>query len=252
MFFFLSKILGILTQPFIWILILLLIAWFTGRQRLRRWMLISAAILGFLFSNGFLLDQVTRLWEVKPKQEAELKGPYDYAVVMGGMTVLDRETDRIRFYQASDRLWQTVDLYKKGLVHGIILSGGSGSLLYPGDREMVYLGTYLRQLGIPDNAIRCDTLSRNTHESAMIVKRDFYEPGKKYLLVTSAWHMRRSLACFRQEGIPVSSFPADVTAPVKGRFNPARLLPSAGALAGWEMLMHEMVGYVVYDVMGYY
>jgi uncharacterized SAM-binding protein YcdF (DUF218 family) len=252
MMFILSKLLSFLTQPFIWILGLLIWAWLTKRAGLRKWLLIVSACLGFLFSNQFILNQVVKGWEVSPKHYSELKGPYDYAIVLGGMASFDNEYDRIRFNGASDRLWQSVDLYKKGIIRGFILSGGSSSVLHPEDREMVFLKDYLLELGIPQESILSDTLSRNTRENAKNVKNNFYVPGKKYLLVTSAIHMRRALACFRQEGIPVASFSADVVAPIKNRFNPGSLLPSAGALGGWEAVMHEMIGYMMYDILGYF
>jgi uncharacterized SAM-binding protein YcdF (DUF218 family) len=64
--------------------------------------------------------------------------------------------------------------------------------------------------GVPDDHLRVESRSMNTHEnarnSAAILKADGLSD---VLLVTSAIHMRRAAGCFRHEGIVVTPVPAD-------------------------------------------
>jgi uncharacterized SAM-binding protein YcdF (DUF218 family) len=64
--------------------------------------------------------------------------------------------------------------------------------------------------GVPNDDLRVESRSVNTHEnarnSAAILKADGLSD---VLLVTSAIHMRRAAGCFRHEGIAVSPVPAD-------------------------------------------
>jgi uncharacterized SAM-binding protein YcdF (DUF218 family) len=64
--------------------------------------------------------------------------------------------------------------------------------------------------GVPNDDLRVESHSANTHEnarnSAAILKANGLSD---VLLVTSAIHMRRAAGCFRHEGIAVSPVPAD-------------------------------------------
>jgi uncharacterized SAM-binding protein YcdF (DUF218 family) len=68
----------------------------------------------------------------------------------------------------------------------------------------------LQRLGpnIDRGRIEIETASRNTHENAVnttaLVKP---APGDRWLLITSAWHMRRSVCAFRAAGFDVEPWP---------------------------------------------
>jgi len=55
-----------------------------------------------------------------------------------------------------------------------------------------------------------ERLSRNTAENAAFT-RDLLQPkpGERWLLVTSAFHMPRSVGLFRKVGFPVEPYPVD-------------------------------------------
>jgi uncharacterized SAM-binding protein YcdF (DUF218 family) len=73
-------------------------------------------------------------------------------------------------------------------------------------------GPSLQRLGpnIDRNRIEIETASRNTHENAvnttLLVKP---RPGDRWLLITSAWHMRRALCAFRAAGFDVEPWPVN-------------------------------------------
>jgi hypothetical protein len=70
----------------------------------------------------------------------------------------------------------------------------------------------LPAIGIAPERIVYEDRSRNTHENAQFT-RDMLNPGADeiWLLVTSAWHMPRSMGVFRAAGFPVVPYPVDYT-----------------------------------------
>ena len=64
--------------------------------------------------------------------------------------------------------------------------------------------------GIAREPHRAGTHARNTVENAVLTKALVKpKPGERWLLVTSAHHMPRSVGVFRQAGFPVEAYPVD-------------------------------------------
>lgn len=215
---------------------------------------ITALILLFVFSNSFLFDEVMRLWEVPAVRYEDLNVKYDAGIVLGGMLGYDKILDRIQFYKGADRLLQAIELYKRGYIKKILFVGGSGSIIYKDVKEGVLVERYLLTLGIPPEDILIENESRNTRENALFSKevlKQSLPQVNKFLLITSAFHMRRSMGCFKKVGIPVEPYSTD-------RFSGKRkfvidhcLIPNAGVLASWDALTHELVGFIAYKIAGY-
>ncbi|HEX3006334.1 MAG TPA: ElyC/SanA/YdcF family protein [Bacteroidales bacterium] len=71
------------------------------------------------------------------------------------------------------------------------------------------------------------------------------------LLITSAFHMKRSLGCFRKVHLDVTPYRTDFLAE-RRKWDPDRLLiPSANSLKDWHTLIREVVGYYTYKIAGY-
>src|ERR1051325_134813 len=127
MFFFLSKILAFLITPVFWVFSLLVYAIFSKNEKRKRRSLIWAVVIFYFFSNGFILEEVNRLWEVPATSYQDLK-TYDAGIVLGGMLDYDVSLNRIQFQKGVDRLLQAVELYKRGNIKKIFFVGGSGSI----------------------------------------------------------------------------------------------------------------------------
>lgn len=250
MFFALSKILYFLLSPLIWAISFTAVAIFTKSKKWKKRGLIIAMAIMLFFSNSFILDEFFRMWEI-PATPYENMPVYDYGIVLGGMISYDAELKRMNCMRSIDRLVQAVYLYKKGKIRKIFISGGSGSLMDPEYKEAIYLKQYLIDIGIPASDILGETNSRNTYENAIYTAEVLNEPDKKYLLITSAVHMRRALGCFRKQGIIAAPFSTDrFSGPRKYQFDHL-FVPSIGAFSTWMVLLKEYVGYVTYAVTGY-
>ena len=254
MFFLLSKILDFLITPVVWVGICLILAWICKDKRRKFWLITGFVIL-FVFGNSFLIDEAFRKYEV-PAQIIPENQHYDYAIVLSGMMVWDQEFQRPNFHGNIDRLLQALPPFHKGQIDTLILSGGDGSALQEEAKESDILLHYLKSIGFPTDKIITESESRNTFENAAFTIEKLKQlnrnlKGKKILLITSALHMRRSLACFEKAGLSCEVYVTNRTAGPR-KFKPNHLLvPNAEALHSWRALLHEWIGFVTYKLMGY-
>ena len=254
MFFILSKILNFLTYPLIWILILLTFAVFVRNGVKKRNIIIASFVMFLFFTNNFLTDELMRWWEYPITKTNELDSCYDIGLLLGGGIVnLEKETNRLIFRNNPDRLFQTITLYKTNKIKSIFISSGAGNLLYRDMLEANLLKRYMLEIGIPDSVIKVDSISDNTHENAVFTAKILktYKVQKKILLITSATHMRRAIGCFKKAGLQVTPYTTDKYAG-KRRYQPDYLfIPNVECFAKWNKLIHEMLGYLAYKLMGY-
>lgn len=254
MFFILSKILGFLIHPLIWILILLFFAAFYRSVIKKRRMIIVVLIMFLFFTNNFITDEVVRWWEYPLNNPEKLDSCYDIGLLLGGgMVNHEKETDRLIFRNNPDRFFQTISLYKTGKIKTIFISSGAGNLLYRDMLEANLLKRYMLEIGIPDSVIMVDSLSDNTHENALFTSKILKKTigSKKILMITSATHMRRAVACFKKVGLLVMPYTTDKYVG-KRRFDFGYLfVPNVECFIKWDKVIHEMIGYLTYKLMGY-
>jgi uncharacterized SAM-binding protein YcdF (DUF218 family) len=253
MFFILSKVLSFLITPIVWIVGLLIYSWRTKIESRKRKCFLWALGLLIFFSNSFILDEFMRLWEVPAMKYEEIEEPYDAAIVLGGVLNYDENYSRLQFYRSNDRLLQALELYKRGYVKKILFVGGSGRVTEPEKKEGPLVKRYLSELGLPDDALLFENESRNTRENAVNAKAilDKEIPKGRYLLITSGFHMRRSIACFRKVGIEPVPYSADRYSGPRKYDLDHLLVPNSEALTAWNVLLHEWVGFIMYKLSGY-
>jgi uncharacterized SAM-binding protein YcdF (DUF218 family) len=244
MFFILSKVLLFLISPVIWLLASLIGAIVTKKAKLKRRLLIAATAILYIFSNSFLLNQFAKHWDVPP---GKLKDSVTYscAIVLGGFVMEDGHGKGL-FSEAADRFLEAVKLKISGKVSHILITSGNGNLIPGKFREADWAKTELQQFNIPDSCILIEDNSRNTIENAafskVILERQHLQPP--YLLVTSAFHMRRSLGIFKSTKLEVIPYPCNYLAG-KGSFSFFSLLPDAETFSKWHLYIKEVVGTLV-------
>lgn len=252
MFFIFSKLLVFVISPLVWIVFLMFFSVFSNYPDRKKKSLRWALVLILFFSNPFLFDECSRLWEI-PATRSENVKMYDVGIVLGGMSVYDEDLIRAQFFRGVDRLMQTVELYKQGKIKKIIFTGGSGRLLHPEMKEGNYINRYLLYMGIPKEDFLIESESKNTRENALFTKvlLEKNNINGNFLLITSAFHMRRSLACFNKAGIKVEPYSTDRYAgPRKYEFNHL-FIPEPSIIYSWDTLVHEIAGFITYKIVGY-
>ena len=239
-----SKLLIIFLHPLTWVVALLLLGLFKKDARLKKQVFIAALCLLYLFSNRFLVNQFSKLWDIR--EFASDSKVYSCVIVLGGFASESTATEGF-FNSAADRFIQGTKLVLQKKASTILISGGNGSLVRTTFVEADYVKGQLRYFNIPDSSILVENKSKNTLENAAFTKILLKEKNLKppYLLVTSAFHMRRSLYTFKQAGLDVAPYSCDFKAGMSDTVFDD-FLPHADAMAVWDTYIKEVVGYVVY------
>jgi len=254
MFFVLSKVLQYLVMPLTVVCVLLLLSLVLKNQRWKKVTFWSGLSLLLFFSNDFIANEVMRSWEIKTTAYADMR-PYKLGIVLTGATIPFLEPDdRIYFQRGADRVTHTVQLYKLGLIEKILISGGSGRLTETEEPEASKFQRAMMLMGVDSVDILLEGETRNTHESAVEVKKlldTLNIRAEDCLLITSAFHMRRSLACYQKVGLSLTSFSTDFYSHPRHYYPDAFIVPKVEALNTWQKLIKEWVGIVAYKMAGY-
>ena len=249
MFFLLSKILSFLIDPFFWIVVCLLASLLHKRKYLRRRFLTLGLLFLIFFSNPFIYKFINDLWTVK---YVDLKEKYDYGILLGGMIDIESTSDNILFLKNNDRLLNTIELFSEKKIKKILISGASGSLNSE-LKEAEVLKKYLVKIGIPDSCVLVENLSKNTYENAIYCNKKLTQIHTSKiincLIITSDYHIRRSLACFKKTNL--NAYPYVKKPTIKHFDLEYIIVPQSSALFSWKILLHEMVGYFTYKLLNY-
>ena len=254
MFFVLSKILFYAVMPLTIICGLLIATLFVKKQSLRKKIVVASLSLLLLFSNEFIVNEVVKLWEIPITPMKEVTKTYSWGILLTGITKYDSgPQDRVYFACGADRVTHTVQLYKLGKIKKILVSGGSGRLDAPDRKEAYEIAEALMLMGVPSNDIATEAESRNTHESAEGVKNmlEGKAAPSECLLITSAFHMRRSMACFKKVGWNVDPFSVDFHSHTRKHSFDVLLIPKVDAFREWHVLIREWTGMIAYKAAGY-
>jgi uncharacterized SAM-binding protein YcdF (DUF218 family) len=148
-----------------------------------------------------------------------------------------------------DRVIKAVQLAHRYPQARIIYSGGSANLVGSDAREADYAFQTFNSLGIPPDRVTIERNSRNTVENAVYSKvLADPKPGERWLLVTSAYHMPRSIGIFRKVGFPVIPVPVGWrTVGLGDRF---RFSTFFFGIAQLNLAAHEWIGLLAYWIAG--
>lgn len=184
----------------------------------------------------------------------DVPNDFDVVVVLGGMAAPGKKPDdRTHFPGSPDRLLHAFQLYKLGKAKNILISGGSGDLLGKRIPEAQYLANVLMLCDMDTTHLWFESKSKNTRENALFTKELLEKKINKevkLLLVTSAWHMRRSVGCYEKAGMKVTPFSVDAKIDHEASFW-FSLVPNPNAPGKWQVLIHEVIGYLTYKMVGY-
>ncbi len=252
MFYLLSKTISVLAMPLTWVFAILIWALRAKSLSKIKKRLLAGVVLLYLCSCPLLVNNLMSVWELPNKEISELKEQFDVCVVLTGMLYAGVPSDRPYFQTAADRIIAPLYLLKSGKIKHIIISGGFPAHLNS-ISEAVKLKELLLTAGVADSLVTVEPNSLNTNENAKFTAQVLKEKfaTSRVLLITSAFHLRRAMGCFRAQGIEVEPFATDFKS-LRGQVYPAMALwPSEGAFQNFYVLVHEVVGYVTYFIVGY-
>ena len=198
----------------------------------------------YLLSISAVSDQIIKPLEYRYDQPAvsEMKGAQAIVVLAGGSydgvpdfdgTGQDSESSTVRL-AAGLRLHRVLHLpvvYSGGTVIGEKATEASIGL------------RFLKACGVKEKYLIKEDRSRNTAENAKYVKEICQQRKfEKVILVTSAFHMPRSVAFFEREGVDVIPYPTDYKTSKNLRRNAFDFTPSADCLEHTSIAMKEYLG----------
>jgi len=255
MFFVISKLLGFFALPSNDVLAVGLIGLVLMPTRFARTAraLLSTSVLLLLACGLLPLGNllIAPLEERFPPWDAPSGAP-DGIVVLGG--AIDPELVAARraseLNEAAERVTVVAELARTYPSARILYSGGNGNLLARGGSEAHIAGALLETLGVPPKRVILEDQSRTTAENAAFSARlAIPKPGERWLLVTSAFHMPRSIGAFRKAGFAVEAYPVDYrTAGAADLWIPFGSV--ATGLGRTDTAAREWVGLMVYWLTG--
>ena len=171
-------------------------------------------------------------------------------IVLGGSERgdLGKEWGSAQFNQAAERMMAIPYLAKRYPEAKIVFTGGSGSLLHPQDVALSATQQWFEQQGVADRVL-WEKKSRNTFENAVLSEALLEGvPKGKWLLVTSAFHMPRSMGIFRLRGWQVTAYPVDFNSKTANglRFDPKYWMH----IRDLSFTVKEWIGLFVYHYTG--
>lgn len=214
-FFIASKIIWAVISPDSLIVLLGVFAWLAlafGWKKLSRRLLSVCALLllviGFLPVGDWLIAPLENRFAANSALPAEVDG----IIVLGGalspymsqawmQAELDGAADRLTNFMYLARLYPSAQL---------VFTGGSGSVTEQQYKEAEGVRVLFDQLGLSDRAIIYESESRNTFENALNSKALLTPAAdENWVLITSAFHMPRSIGVFCGQDWTVHPYPVD-------------------------------------------
>ncbi len=143
---------------------------------------------------------------------------------------------------AANRLLMALRLHK-ALHLPIVLSGGQVFAYSANEADIEY--RVLKACGLEDKYLIKDSQSRNTAENAKYTKQICAQRNfGKVILVTSAFHMPRSVMLFEREGVDVIPYPADYQTNRETVLDAFAFVPNIDCLYNTAVAMKEYMGIV--------
>jgi uncharacterized SAM-binding protein YcdF (DUF218 family) len=257
MFYVISKLFTIFLMPFFWLFFSICLSCFAKTDKVRKKSIRFSFFVIMIFGNSFLASKIMHWWEPKPLDYANMAN-FDIGVVLGGGIANEwkKPLNRIHFDHSADRLLQAFQLYKAGKIKKILISGGSASIFKRNNKrtDATISRDFLLKVGVPEADIIVEANSINTYENALFTKNVLIAKKlqkAKLLLITSAYHMARSEACFQKQGLEVVAFPAAYHSLNLDLWSFSSFVPAEESFGIWYDLFHEWFGTITYKIVGY-
>jgi uncharacterized SAM-binding protein YcdF (DUF218 family) len=252
LFFVLSKTIDALLSPLTWAMLLLLAGMLRRGPTIPLWAPLGALAILVFFSLDPVANSLVRRAEMAAQRTDRANIVYDAVILLGGALEdgSTQATGMPSYNEHAERILTTFEVLHSGHAKQVIISAGS----WNANAVVVEARVVARQLeswGIDPSRVLVEDRSRNTRENAEFSKQiaDAHHL-KRLLLITSAEHMPRAQDCFQKVGLDVDTLPVDYhgydPSQTKGNF-----IPRAGPLADSVAALRELVGRVVYKLVGF-
>jgi uncharacterized SAM-binding protein YcdF (DUF218 family) len=219
----------------------LFLLWFTRKQKTGRVTVSIGVIVLTIFSYSAPSDMLLRPLEYKYPPITDISAFSDtrwVVVLSGGHSPDPKLPVTSQLSDASlSRVVEGIRLHKKLSNSKLLLSGGSAFSAIPEAKTMAKIAV---DLGIDKEDLLLETESKDTKDQARFIQNIISDD--RFVLVTSASHISRSMALFQKNGM--QPMPAPIGHQVKERQNitPAIFFPSSHGIEKMERVFYEYLG----------
>jgi uncharacterized SAM-binding protein YcdF (DUF218 family) len=185
---------------------------FFGREKLGRKLIVFATAFLLLFAlvpvHQILLIPIENRFPIPEPLPEKIDG----VIVLGGSEhpEITKWRGQVSLVDSAERLTTFVSLSRRYTDAKFVYAGGQGGLTDQEDKAAFTAKLFFEQMGLDPGRVLFDSQSRNTHENAInALQLAKPKSGEKWVLITSAWHMPRSVGIFRKLGWQVIPYPVD-------------------------------------------
>ncbi len=251
--FVFSKIFLLVLMPWTWLGAALL----TGTILLwTRWHRTGRTVLTLTIAFIFLVTVIpvgrigTLILEERFPQARNLQAPVHGIVVLGGAVdqYITIARGQAALKHGAERMTETVALAREFPAAKVVFTGGSASIVRA-EKESVTARMFFSRMGLPDDRLVFEEESRNTWENAVFTKRLVNpKPAERWILVTSAAHMPRSMGVFRKVGWRIIPYPVDYS--TRGAEDIYPRLNFVHGIGDFASVLREYSGLFAYRLLG--
>lgn len=253
MFFVLSKTISLVLKPLGILFLLALLSLITKNHTKKKRLTAVFLVLLYLFSCPAIINPIFKSYEF-PTSPISSTENYTYGILLTGGLVNESKSqnDNLFIGPQGDKLWQTVELYRAVKIRKIIISGGDGfkrkSKNFATENDKAR--EFLIKTGVNSIDIIQEKEAVNTYENAKFTKTLLPKNSDKVIIITSGFHLKRALACFKKQNINADGF---ATTPISENypFKWQDLIPAMDAFKNADILANEIIGLVVYKILDY-
>ncbi len=243
--FIFKKIVGNLLFPLNFCLLILLsgffLLWFTQKKRAGK-IIISIGIIPLLvLSYAPFADTLLHSLENRhpPLLDIELVSDIKWVVILGGGNTSDPKLPLSSRLSESSlvRLVEGIRIHNQLKNSRLLLSGAS---VFDSESNAKAMAAMASHLGVKAKDMLLESFSRDTKDQARLIQKIVKED--RFILVTSASHMPRSMMLFQKLGMQPIPGPTDFSIKEKQRLNPSMFFPNIKNLAKVQKLIYEYLG----------
>ncbi len=252
--FLISKIFNSLTDPSVVLPVLLavgtLLLWTRWRRAGRGILAVTTAfilIVSVLPVGKFAISILENRFPVVHALPGQVTGIISLGGMINQFITVQRKQPALG--SGAERMTALVALARRYPAARLVFTGGSGSIFRHDVKEADAARLFFREMGLDPGRIRFERRSRNTFENAAFTYQMMApKPGERWVFITSAMHMPRSVGAFRKAGWNPISYPVDFNTEWPYRFRPGLHLTSG--INSVSLALHEWMGLVIYRILG--
>jgi len=218
-------------------------------KRINVCLLIAASIwVGSVFfvSAPLLVNPMLLHFENQFDEEPACLAARPLVVLGGGVDSRANSADEVHFMDHATfvRTEKARQLLMRFPEVPVLLAGGALVEV----SEAAVIGHHLRNAGVAETRIYEEDSSSNTFENAVNIKSLIDQLGldKHIVLITSALHMKRAKAVFEKQGLTVCAVAVDRHGLEDVPFY--AVWPQISAMQKFDLVLHEVVAWVLYKV----